>query len=440
METQRTTLTRFKAGELQLADVQRALNGGGGTDVENPDGSSNNPGGTFTTTSVDDTSSETPTETVTQGDPNAGQTGADQANGNGTPPVNGENGGGGNHNNGHSGNPVIDRMDNDLGRWAGKHNVPAPAPIADDPENTPPLEDWANAGVQLTRYTGQTIQDEADAGRPIDSLIDAELHDLQDLNQGIENMTNAIAGYTDTLFDALPGISQALGVPLNDDFEAASGIDDSGFDADFAGEMDAKTEAAVAEADRLADELILAPKPETDGDKLMSELIQHFLETIRDLDLKSRQIVLARLAKQMMDNLITTFYKERKLENDRHHNDSLTKMHQDTSEQIDANTRNSMVAGSNNPIPMSGQVSSATLSEAMNVSSMRQDFVRNLDRLEQDQPPKITRMQKRQLMSQFDAIVIAGGSGVKAGDATGLEDDRLAALSLAGSVNRFRPD
>lgn len=343
------------------------------------------------------------------------------------------------------------RISGDLGRWADRAGLPresvvprSVAPTATNPSGMPPTvmnTDWASAQSEITRFTGRIIQDAAANNSPVfDQLVNAERSDLHASNERSRQTVEALSNYSNTVLRGLPDIAQNLGVTLPPDvMQAANAAQAETGPADP--DLSPEANAAIKKADDLAYQLTLAPVPTTGGDELMNKLISQFLESIRDLDMKTRQIVLARLAKQMMDNLITTFYKDKRMANDKHHNEALERMSKSAHQQIEASNRSHMAAtanGSQSVASISGDVKSATIGEALNLASIRKDFNQQLEGLSQGTPPKITALQRQQLASKFEGIIAAGGTGPTASSKDGLEDDRLAALSLAGTMRSMR--
>jgi hypothetical protein len=193
----------------------------------------------------------------------------------------------------------------------------------------------------------------------------------------------------------------------------------------------AKSAAAVAEADRLASELVLAPAPAVDGEKHMGKLISDFLDIIRDLDIKTRQLVMARLAEQMMNNAITSFYKDKMDKNNKYHNDSLERLSENFKQQVEkalSSSSATQVQSSQAVAAVSGQVQGSELSSVINQTGVREQMTKMLEVTSQMNPPLLP-AQQSQILTGINRILEAAGT-------PDLGDDRLALAQVSSSLAR----
>jgi len=198
--------------------------------------------------------------------------------------------------------------------------------------------------------------------------------------------------------------------------------------------LSASTQKLVDEADALADRLILAPLPAVNGEAFLSDLLTHFIDTIRDLDMKTRQLVLNQMAQKMVNNAITQFYKDKSDANNKHHQEALQRLQESFKAQITKAIESSMAGQSTNNsqsvASMSGRVSGATLSSAMdNVPA--QKVVQEMFNSTNQMSPPISVLQKQRILDGMARIMKAAGTSQT-------DDDQIALRGLNTILTRDR--
>ena len=239
-------------------------------------------------------------------------------------------------------------------------------------------------------------------------------------NNIMKAMDTAIAASAAELFQANNDVMVANGYPPLTSL--SEGTSSSGVQrAQDATQQ--KVDALVAEANALAEKLVLAPKNNGSED-FLSDLINGFINTIRDQDFKTRQIILAQLANQMMTNSITSFYKDKQDKNNQYHQEMLTNMSAQFEKNVKQNIESSLVSGDSDAqavAGVSGRMDSTNVSRAMGVAQMRERTAEMLNQAQQMKPPLITDLQKEQLLNRLfdndpnnDAMGILALSGLQA--------------------------
>lgn len=168
---------------------------------------------------------------------------------------------------------------------------------------------------------------------------------------------------------------------------------------------DQRAAELVDKANALADRLVLAPEGENSEEFLM-ELINGFIDTIRDQDYKTRQLILAQLANQMMTDSITNFYKDKTDKNNKYHQDSIARMAESFQRNIQRTIQESLVSQASDGqsiAAVSGQVGAANTAEAMGLEQLRASSEQLLSEAQKMTPPLITDLQKEKILeSLFD--------------------------------------
>ncbi|MGV3524382.1 MAG: hypothetical protein ACO1RX_09160 [Candidatus Sericytochromatia bacterium] len=200
-------------------------------------------------------------------------------------------------------------------------------------------------------------------------------------------------------------------------------------------EMDQKTMAAINEANNLEATLELAPMPAVNSEDLFSQWLTDTLGIIRGADEKTRQIVLAQLALQMMDQVINTFYKNKNDENSEYHQDRLAALTGNRSQEIQQTQANRDVGSASNSQAVaatSGVSGGAERSSAFNLNALREQNVEGIrDQLRQviqsvrEGSPQlpISAQQETSILDGFDRVLLAGKT-------PGIADDQAALVGL----------
>ncbi len=181
--------------------------------------------------------------------------------------------------------------------------------------------------------------------------------------------------------------------------------------------------ALVEEANALANRLSLTPEG-ANSNELLSDLISGFIDTIRDQDYKTRQLIMAQLANQMMTDSITTFYKDKTDKNNKYHQDAIERMANSMQQMIQRTLQDSLINAASDGqgiAALSGQVGAANTAEAMGLEQLRQSTEALLSETQKMEPPLMTDLQKERLLQTlFDKNP---------------DNDMLGILTLAGAVN-----
>lgn len=197
---------------------------------------------------------------------------------------------------------------------------------------------------------------------------------------------------------------------------------------------DQNVAAMVAEADRLGNELILAPVPKTSGSEFLSDLISDFLESIRELDYETRKIIMANLAQEMMNNTITAFYKNKQDESQEHHEAALQAIAENFKQRIQSTIESSMAsaAGTSDQAvaSISGQVSQEVVSGQMNQVQI-QETMRDMVSAARAGGMPIANSSEAQILALTERIIDLAGAAYT----PSLDDDREALLGIQTSLN-----
>lgn len=206
--------------------------------------------------------------------------------------------------------------------------------------------------------------------------------------------------------ETFQSLSSATGIPytpVSNEHRAASGLSVGAAIGGTA--ADQKAAELVGKANALADRLVLAPEGENSEEFLM-DLINGFIDTIRDQDYKTRQLILAQLANQMMTDSITNFYKDKTDKNNKYHQDSISRMAESFQRNIQRTIQESLVSqasDSQSIAAVSGQVGAANTAEAMGIEQLRASSEQLLSEAQKMTPPLITDLQKEKILeSLFD--------------------------------------
>ncbi len=177
-------------------------------------------------------------------------------------------------------------------------------------------------------------------------------------------------------------------------------------------ETQAKVDALVAEANALANKLLLAPKG-GDSEAQLSDLVSHFLHTIRDQDHKTRQLIMAQLANQMMTQSITSFYKEKTDKNNQYHEKMLNDLATQFEQNVKQSIQSSLVSSASDAqavASVSGRMDAGEGSKAMGIAQMRQNARLMLERAQQMNPPLINDRIKEKILNDSEALLTLTGS------------------------------
>lgn len=198
-------------------------------------------------------------------------------------------------------------------------------------------------------------------------------------------------------------------------------------------------QADVDQANRLEAGSSLAPAPAISGDELFEKWLSETLGIIRNWDEATRKLVLAQIAKQMMNQVINTFYKDKADEASDYHNRKLGEMNKASKQRdqsLQARSRLDKAASGQGVSALSGDTRAADRGAAFNLEALRKVGVKGIreqlaDQLRQarqGQPPlQISPAEVQSLLARFDAIVAAGGTETTA-------DDRQTVDDLRGSL------
>jgi len=207
---------------------------------------------------------------------------------------------------------------------------------------------------------------------------------------------------------------QAAGLP-GMDLSYINSSDPLSGDPSFSAEpqLSAEAKSLVAQADQFAN-AILAPTPEVSGEAFLSELLQKFLDSIRDLDFESRKLVLAQMTQKMMNNAITRLYKERADQNNQYHEKMLNELTEGFKGQIEKSIeRGLMHADSAQAAMAEGAQLGSKTGEAVNLSEqqLKAHFSQLLEGPTQDN--MMTRVSKQKLLQAlFEGSKITGQPGI----------------------------
>lgn len=202
-----------------------------------------------------------------------------------------------------------------------------------------------------------------------------------------------------------------------------------------AANLDARTRAAVDEANALADSLDLAPMPSMNSEDIFAEWLSDTLSIIRGADEKMRQAILAQMALKMIDQVISTFYKDKNDENADYHAQQLENISSQRTQQQNQIQLNQMVSGASNSqavAAVGGAVSGAVRAEGFNltalqgqsVEQMRQQVRQLVQDFGNNNPSSVTENQVSSILNQFDTILQAGST-------PGIADDRAALVGMS---------
>ncbi len=259
---------------------------------------------------------------------------------------------------------------------------------------TPSAVDMVNESIERSESIYSNI--------PPDELI-AVGQDIQASMQAYQRSFENLSESLSNTVDQLNVLRTSEGLPpLNGGSNKPSSLSQRS-----AADNDQKAAALVAKANELSDRLVLAPKG-ADSEELLNELVSDFLNIIRDQDYKTRQLVLAQLANQMMTDSITNFYKDKTDKNNKYHQEALSRMSASFEQNIQKSIQSSLVASASggdaqSVAAVSGQVGAAGTAEAMNVAQLRSSTEQMLSQAQQMEPPLITNQQKEQILtSLFD--------------------------------------
>lgn len=199
-------------------------------------------------------------------------------------------------------------------------------------------------------------------------------------------------------------------------------------------ELSEETEALIAEANALADRLILAPTPTVSGDQYLSDLLNNFLSIIRDLDFKTRALIMQQLTQRMVNNAITQFYKDKSDENNKYHQEALSRLQANFKNQITHMLRTHLVAqaaSSQSIAAVSGEVRGADLSRAMQNVRSASEMVKDLFAVTDQMSPPLSNFQKMRILNQLDRVMAAAGT-------SDLRDDQTAITGLRRQLSMNR--
>ncbi|MBF2053500.1 MAG: hypothetical protein IGS03_08555 [Candidatus Sericytochromatia bacterium] len=226
---------------------------------------------------------------------------------------------------------------------------------------------------------------------PVNTAFDASFESLRDVAENWA-LTNEQA------LPAIGNMQDNMGIPRT----AATA------------QISPQTQALINEANALGDSLILAPVPSSGGEEFLSDLINDFIDIIRDLDYKTRQLVLQQLAQQMTNNAITQFYKDKADEGNDYHQQALDRLSENFREQIERIIESSMASqaeSSQGVAAVSGQVTGAALANAIENVSARENIAQMLDITAQMNPP-LSQQQQQRILDAVTRIMEAGGSSM----------------------------
>jgi len=223
---------------------------------------------------------------------------------------------------------------------------------------------------------------------------------------------------------SLQGLTQA-----NDKYMVANGYpplsSNDGIDSVSPGaKLSPKAQELVDKADALANAL-LSPIPKGNGKEYLSDLLGKFLTIIRDLDFKTRQLVLKQLAQKMVNNAITQFYKDKLDENNKHHQEALQRLQVNLKAQITQMLETSLANNSNSTqgvASMSGQVTGSALASAFDQVDA-QSPINQMFEITDKMTPPLSNAQKQSILDQLALVMAAAGT-------PDINDDRVALNNL----------
>ena len=198
------------------------------------------------------------------------------------------------------------------------------------------------------------------------------------------------------------------------------------------------------EADALEASSNLAPAPAISGEELFEKWLTETLGIIRNWDEATRKLIMAQIAKQMMDQVINTFYKDKSDEAANYHNKKIGEIDAGSKARMqatDASANLAKASGGQSIAALSGSSKGSERGEAFNLEALRKQGVSGIrEQLAQEihnartaQPPiGISAAQERNIMARFDAIIKAAGTDP-------INDDQLAVGALRGNLAGFMP-
>jgi predicted nucleotidyltransferase len=299
-----------------------------------------------------------------------------------------------------------------------------------DPESIAADASSDPIAAALSRYTNAIEnQREQNYNLPPDQQAAAwqnTLSDYQASNAILDTMYNNISASIADLSLANDNMMVANGYP-----PLSGSVERSGLDSP---KISQKAQELVDKADDLATAL-LAPVPAVNGEQFLGDLLNKFINIIRDLDYKTRQLVLQQLAQKMVNNAITQFYKDKLDDNNKHHQESLQRMQENFKAQITQTLENSIASQANSTqgiAAMSGQVTGANLSGAMDKLGSTSAMVQQMFEITDKMSPPLSDSQKQRILTQVNRVMAAAGT-------PDLRDDQMALNVLSNdlSVNRF---
>lgn len=289
--------------------------------------------------------------------------------------------------------------------------------VAEDVAFSPAVSDL---GFNLT---ATTIQDGIDYGEQTGdwSALDAAANIT---HQNSNSLSQHFNDFTAALNTA--GVGMLAGQQ-----KTAQGLDaaKAATAAQAQAQTDQNVAALVKEANDLGDKLILAPKSGPSGNEQMQDLISDFINIIRDQDYKTRQLILAQLANQMMNNAITTFYKDKSDENHEYHQKEMDRMAKSLKNQIEHEIETSLANQAQSgqaAAAVSGQVKNSVVGGIMNESKIKENFNQILDQSGLDNS------QRSRIMTGITSILNAAGTAP-------LDDDKVSIMDLRRRMRLGNP-
>ncbi len=284
----------------------------------------------------------------------------------------------------------------------------------EEPERLPPFDEMSTQEVQAIisqRPEGnpsalEMVDDSIERGESIYSNIPPENlievgRDIQASMQAYQRSFDSVGESLSKAVDELNVVRASEGLPPLNGGSNARAV--SGPPPQSA--ADQRAAELIDKANALADRLVLAPEGENSEEFLM-DLINGFINTIRDQDYKTRQLILAQLANQMMTDSITNFYKDKTDKNNKYHQDSIARMAESFQRNIQRTIQESLVSqasDSQSIAAVSGQVGAANTAEAMGIEQLRASSEQLLSEAQKMTPPLITDLQKEKILeSLFD--------------------------------------
>lgn len=290
----------------------------------------------------------------------------------------------------------------------------------------------ANLDAINRTYRDASAQERDEIGKKVEENLGAHIRDTETVMKSREQYAQKVNQAVDKFeeaFEDYKNHDNALKDILLKDPDALKRAQPS------QAEVDAKTQALIDKADQLADRLILAPAAGKSGEELLSDLLKEFIDTIRKLDFDTRQLVLAQLAQQMLNNTITTYYKDKANENNKYHEDALKRISENMKDQIQHQLQRSMLSAAESSqaiVALSGSLQGASVSGALarvNQPELQGQFTELLSQSQQLQPPFLNNLERMKLEKAFKGILTAGGS-------PGTQDDTQALMMLNAFLSR----